>query len=147
MSMDAVEYCVTHAVDIVHLKELQDVMDADIEFPIGFPTIHQTCTIGQLEEEVGLCILCEHRVVFVGQVTHHALDAYHLPQLELLEKGNAVEEFAVDVPLDVERGKTVGEELHVVHQRERPFVEDEREVGWGHDEQGERHTVPLCAAF
>ena len=65
----------------------------------------------------------------------------------MLQQGDAVEDFAIEVPQDHGGGVAVVEELHVVDEVEGVVLEDVGEVGRGHDEEGIGNLVPLDAAL
>ena len=116
--------CITKAPHIVHLKKLENVVYTDMHLPIGFATMHQIGVVGQGEEIVGIGIGRQTWVVLVCQATYHTLDTYHLSPFQPPQVGKAVEQFAIDIPIDVKGGIAVVEKLHVAHKSKSALLDD-----------------------
>ena len=147
---------VVHAMDILDMDELEDVVDAHDEFDVGFVALHDVGEIvvlsvlelsGEVHEQGVALVLGQEGVVLVREGAPEGVDADVFAPLEFLDEGDAVEELAVHVPRDHGRGVAVVEELHVVDEVEGVVLEDVGEVGRGHDEEGIGHLVPLYAAL
>mgnify|MGYP003424534737 FL=1 len=138
---------IVETADILYMDELEDVVDADGKLVIGLLAVHHMTALGEQHEDVALGVLLEERVVLVGQSSPQATESDVLAPLELLQQWYAVENLSVEIPRDIERGKTVVEELHVVDELEGLVLDDIAEVGLGHDEQRIGHLVPLDTAL
>ena len=138
---------IVETADVLYMDELEDVVDADRELVVGLLRIHDTTALGEEHEDVAIGVLLEEGVVLVGQSAPQAAESNILAPLEFLQERYAVEDLAVEIPRDIERGKTVVEELHVVDELEGLVLDDIAEVGLGHDEQRIGHLVPLDTAL
>ena len=138
---------IVETADILYMDELEDVVDADGKLVIGLLAVHHMTALGEQHEDVALGVLREERVVLVGQSSPQATESDVLAPLELLQQRYAVEDLAVEIPREIERGKTVVAELHVVDELEGLGLDDIAEVGLGHDEQRIGHLVPLDTAL
>ena len=138
---------IVETADILYMDELEDVVDADGKLVIGLLAVHHMTALGEHHEDVALGVLLEEGVVLVGQTAPQAAESDVLAPLEFLQERYAVEDLAVEIPRDIERGKTVVEELHVVDELEGLVLDDIAEVGLGHDEQRIGHLVPLYSSL
>ena len=82
--------------------------------------------------------------ILAGERSPDGAEAEIVAQLELAQQGDAVEQLALEVPVDHKRDVAVADEFHVVDHREGVGLRDVAEVVLGHDEQQQGHLVPLC---
>ena len=139
------------------MENLEDVVNACNDFDVWFLLVHHRGEVvkrpvgvevaGEIEEARVVGVFGEERIVFAGERAPQHVAADVFTPFQLLDERNAVEDLAVHVPRDHKRGIAVVEKLHIVDEVERIVLHDEREVGRRHNEQGERHLVPLCSAF
>ncbi len=141
------QFVVVQSAHVLHVENLEDVVNAGHDFHIGLFRVHDVAASGEVHQQGRALVLLEEGVVLVGEVAPEGLHADVLAPLQLLEQGNAVEDLTVEVPRHVERCEAVVEELHVVDEVEGLVLYNIREVGGGHDEQGVGHLVPLYAAL
>ena len=133
MFLDAWIIEVVDTAYIVDTEDLEDVVQTHIELHVrrGGHGMHDgdAITRGKLEEggRGGWVVLGREMAV-------KSLEANDLAQLEVLDEGDAVEEFARKIPLDHERGITVVDELEVVDHHEHVARDDIAVVGNRHDE-------------
>ena len=138
---------VTQAAHVLHVEELQNVVNAQDQLDVGLLGVHDVRALGEVHELSAALVLLKEGVVLVGQRAPEHPDADVLAQVELLEQGHAVEDLAVEVPAHHERGEAVVEELHVVDAAEGLGQDDVRLVGRRVYEQRIGHLVPLYAAL
>ena len=136
---------VVHAADILNLEETQDATHARGDFPIGHAGIHDARVVGERHEHAAAGILREEGVVLVGESAPQHLDAEVFAQAGFLDEGDAVEDLALHVPVEVDTPETVVEELHIGNLIEHLLTAEVRQVGSRHAQQGEGHLVPLLS--
>ena len=105
------------------MQQLEDVVDSYTGFNvrgIAHDVAGRHTVAHRKQEQFGIVALV--RVVFICQRSPKATDTEHFSPLQLLEEGNAVEQFAVHVVAQVEGSVTVVQELHVVDEVERFVV-------------------------
>ena len=146
---------VVHAVDVLDMEYLENVVYAGHQLDIrpflvhdmgkGLATAIRLHLAGEVEQSAVAGVLAKIRIVFAGERSPQHVAADVLAPFELADEGDAVQDFAVQVPRVHERSVAVVEELHVVDEVEGIVLHDVRQVGSRHDEQGEGHLVPLHA--
>ena len=104
-------------------------------------------SLGEVHESVAAVVLLQEGIVLVAELAPEHAETDDLAPVELLEQRYAVEQSAVEVPLDHGRGETVVQELHVVDKAEGLGLDDVRQVGGGLDEQRIGNLVPLDTAL
>ena len=139
------------------MEELEDVVDAGYDLHVRLFIIHGVRGVGvravgvevsgEVEQAAVGGIALEEGVVFLRERAPQHVAGDVLAPFQLFEQGDAVEDFAVHVPRNHQRGVAVVEKLHVVDQFKHVVLLDVREVGGRHDEHGVGHLVPLHAAF
>ena len=145
--MGCLQFIVVKATHILDVYNLEDVMDAGRDLPIGFVGIHEIGAIRKVHEHGVSSVLLQQGIVLIRQSAPQTLDGKPLAPLEFADEGYTIEKLAIHVPKNHGRGIAVVEELHVVDGRESIVLHDVREIGLGHDEQGERHLVPLVTSL
>ena len=111
---------VGEASDVVDLKHLEDVVDAHDQFEVGLVG-HDVRPLGQLPQVRAQTVFGERGVVLRRQMAPEALEGHILAELQSAQERDAVEEFARQVPGEVELEVAVVDELHVLHEVERPW--------------------------
>lgn len=129
------------------MDNLEDVVNAEGEFPIGLLGVDDIGALWEIHEEGTALVLCQEGIVLVAETAPQATQSNPLAPLETLEQGDAVEELATHVPIELQGGIAVCRELHIVDGFEGIVLKDIGEIGLGHDEQGEGHFLPLDATF
>ena len=132
---------VGEAADVVDLKHLEDVVDAHDQFEVGLVG-HDVRPLGQLPQVRAQTVFGERGVVLRRQMAPEALEGHILAELQSAQERDAVEEFARQVPGEVELEVAVVDELHVLHEVERPLVLEERRVDGRQTEHEVGRAVP-----
>ena len=98
---------------------------------------------GEVEQALVVGVLVEERIVLAAECAPQHIATNIFAPFQLFEQRYAVEYLAVQVPRIHERHVAVVQELHVVDEVEGIILHNVRQVGSWHDEQRERHFVPL----
>ena len=148
---------VGEAAHIFNVEEFEDVVYAGYDLDVRLFIIHGVRGVGigavgvevsgEVEEAAVGGIAFEEGVVLIRERAPQHVAGDVFAPFQFFEQGNAVEDLAVQVPRNHQRGVAVVEELHVVDQFKHVVLLDVREVGGRHDEHGIGHLVPLYAAF
>ena len=139
------------------MEELEDVVDAGYDLDVRLFIIHGVRGVGvravgvevsgEVEEAAVSGVALEEGVVFLSERAPQHVAGDVLAPFQLFEQGDAVEDFAVQVPRKHQRGVAVVEELHIVDKFKHIVLFDVGEVGGRHNEHRIGHLVPLHAAF
>ena len=116
-------------------------MDAHDQFEVGLVG-HDVRPLGQLPQVRAQTVFGERGVVLRRQMAPEALEGHILAELQSAQERDAVEEFARQVPGKVELEVAVVDELHVLHEVERPLVLEERRVDGRQTEHEVGRAVP-----
>lgn len=92
------QFHVVQTAHILHMYDLEDVVDTGHNLDIGFVGVHEMTTVGEVHQFVAASILRQIRVVLVGKVTPEGVHGNIFAPLQFLDEGDAVEELAVQVP-------------------------------------------------
>ena len=148
---------VGEAAHVFNVEEFEDVVDAGYDLDVRLFIIHSVRGVGvravgvevsgEVEEAAVSGVALEEGVVFLRERAPQHVAGDVFAPFQLFEQGDAVEDFAVHVPRNHQRGVAVVEKLHVVDEFKHVVLLDVREVGGRHDEHGVGHLVPLHAAF
>ena len=89
---------IVETADVLHVDELEDVVDADRKLVVGLLGVHHMTTLGEEHEDVTPGVLVKERVVLVAQSSPQTTETDILAPLEFLQERYAVEYLAVEVP-------------------------------------------------
>ena len=89
---------IVETADVLHVDELEDVVDADRKLVVGLLGVHHMTTLGEEHEDVAPGVLVKERVVLVAQSSPQATETDILAPLEFLQERYAVEYLSIEVP-------------------------------------------------
>ena len=151
---------VGEAAHVLHIEKFEDVADAQTKFDVRSGGVHRygvaligdgavgTCDeVAREVEKAGVGVAAGSRIVLVAELSPKEVETDGFAPLEATKQGDAVEDLAVQVPLDHGLRVTVVEKLEGRDEHESVVHDEVGLVGGGVDEQGERYAVPLDACL
>ena len=129
------------AVDILHIEDVEDVMQTDDALNIGTVLIHEFVWI------IPPGRIVERRYILLREIAPQHTDGEILLEAGTFEEGYGTHEITVGLPREHQLGVAVIDELTVADKREIIIVNDVRQVGSRREEQGVRHLVPHCTCL
>lgn len=120
---------VVHAADVLNLEEAEDAADTGRDFPVGNAGVHDEAIVGEIHEDVAAGIFGQIGVVLVGESAPQHLDTDVFAQTGFLDEWDAIEDFTLHIPVEVDAPEAVVEEFHVGNEVERLFATEIGHVG------------------
>ena len=105
---------VVQTAHVLNMYNLEDIVNTGLNLDIRTFGIHGIAAVWEIHQFVAAHILRKVGVVLVAKVTPEAVHGNIFTPLQLLDKWDTIEEFAVEVPRKHHRGIAVVEELHIV---------------------------------
>jgi hypothetical protein len=125
------------------MYNLEYIVDTGNNLYIRTMGVHEIAAVREIHQFVAARILRQVGVILVAKVTPKGVHGEIFTPLQLFDKWDTVEEFAVEIPRKHHRGIAVVEELHIVDQTEHLLLADVRKVGQWMNEQHVRNLIPL----
>ena len=134
MFMGRRQIVMVHTPDIFHLEEFKDIVHAQRQLPIGMMRIDDIAAVREIHQQGTAGILSQQGIILIRQATPKASHRDPLAPLQFTQQGDAVEDLAIHIPVQIHTGKPVRGELHVVDGLEGIVLQEIGQICLRHDE-------------